>query len=143
MKSKYMLREGIELGEHVTVDNNGVTFYTKNGILHRDDGPAVIDANGFNLWYTNGILIKTENTFTLNKLKELLSPIRPIFLEIIEQNGTNISLILVSNVLETLSFEHCDAIVKGLIGKELHGFNLTFHYVSQDEFEGEKFWDLD
>ena len=35
-------------------DTYGNIYYTLNGKLHREDGPAVEDANGTKFWYLNG-----------------------------------------------------------------------------------------
>jgi hypothetical protein len=37
------------------VDSNGSQFWTKGGLLHRDDGPAIIYRSGTEEWYRNGL----------------------------------------------------------------------------------------
>ena len=37
--------------------SNSILIY-ENGKLHRDDGPAVIDNDGYKAWYKNGVRIK-------------------------------------------------------------------------------------
>lgn len=39
---------------------SGVTKYWRNGLLHRDDGPAVIYPNGEMKWYQNGQLHRED-----------------------------------------------------------------------------------
>jgi hypothetical protein len=36
------------------------TRYYQNGVLHRDDGPAVITNNGISYWYKNDVLHRTD-----------------------------------------------------------------------------------
>ena len=36
------------------IDNDGYKAWYKNGEFHRDDGPAVINSNGSKVWYKNG-----------------------------------------------------------------------------------------
>ncbi|WP_459190596.1 hypothetical protein [Ralstonia pseudosolanacearum] len=42
------------------VDEHGVTFWYLNGILHREDGPAVADGFGQKAWYKHGQLHREE-----------------------------------------------------------------------------------
>ena len=37
------------------VYNDGDEYWYKNGILHREDGPAVIRLNDSKIWYKNGV----------------------------------------------------------------------------------------
>ena len=37
------------------VNANGDKFYFVNGLLHREDGPAVESADGYKAWYIKGI----------------------------------------------------------------------------------------
>ena len=49
------LRYRIEIGE-----NGSRRYYNTDGQLHRDDGPAVEDANGSKFWYQYGQLHRTD-----------------------------------------------------------------------------------
>ena len=43
--------------EYTKTDNNGSKFYYKDKamtIIHREDGPAIEDADGTSVWYLNG-----------------------------------------------------------------------------------------
>lgn len=42
------------------VDDAGVTRWTLDGVLHRDDGPAVIWADGSTGWYRHGVLHRDD-----------------------------------------------------------------------------------
>ncbi len=38
----------------LTITLDGNLIYSKDGLFHREDGPAVIHANGTKEWYING-----------------------------------------------------------------------------------------
>jgi hypothetical protein len=40
-----------------------LTEYHVNGLLHRLDGPAIIDVNGSKYWFIDGIRYRTEEEF--------------------------------------------------------------------------------
>lgn len=40
-------------------DDNGIEIHTVNGVLHREDGPAVISPT-HQEWYLNGVLHRTD-----------------------------------------------------------------------------------
>ena len=40
--------------------NDGGVEYYKNGVLHREDGPALIKENGDKEWYFNGVLHRDD-----------------------------------------------------------------------------------
>lgn len=42
---------------------NGTKFWHKNGLLHRENGPALILGNGYMVWYINGIKIGSPNEY--------------------------------------------------------------------------------
>ena len=42
------------------VDRDGTEFWYENGLLHREDGPAVIYSNGHKFWYKNGKLHRED-----------------------------------------------------------------------------------
>ena len=44
----------------VQVDDDGNKFWYLNDKLHREDGPAVENANGSKYWYLNGKLHRTD-----------------------------------------------------------------------------------
>jgi hypothetical protein len=44
----------------VKIDNDGTKFWYFNGKLHREDGPAIEDANGDKCWYINGQLHRKD-----------------------------------------------------------------------------------
>jgi hypothetical protein len=44
----------------VQVDDDGNKFWYLNDKLHREDGPAVENANGSKYWYLNGDLHRTD-----------------------------------------------------------------------------------
>ena len=46
----------------VKVTNYKTEWYNLNGKLHREDGPAIEDANGDKYWFINGKLL-TETEF--------------------------------------------------------------------------------
>lgn len=48
--------------QHIKIDKEGSIFYYNNGRLHRDDGPAVEQANGVHLWIQNGLIQNIEYT---------------------------------------------------------------------------------
>lgn len=50
-----------ETGDHVTVEitDERITW-RKNGVIHRDDGPAVLHLNGLVCWYKDGILHRED-----------------------------------------------------------------------------------
>ena len=45
----------------VQVDDDGNKFWYLNDKLHREDGPAVENANGSKYWYLNGDLHRTDD----------------------------------------------------------------------------------
>ena len=40
----------------VKVLNNGTKYWYLNGVLHREDGPAIENVDGGKAWYLNGLL---------------------------------------------------------------------------------------
>jgi hypothetical protein len=42
------IKDGLE------IDDRGTQRWWKNGLLHREDGPAVIYLDGYESWYLNG-----------------------------------------------------------------------------------------
>lgn len=36
--------------------------YKCNGLLHREDGPAIVHSNGNQFWYVNGLLHREDGT---------------------------------------------------------------------------------
>lgn len=50
---KYSSEDGIQ-------KLNGILFYYKNNVLHRDDGPAIIAPSGATNWYKNGKRYRDE-----------------------------------------------------------------------------------
>jgi len=40
---------------------DGDAFWCRNGSLHREDGPAVIYPNGYQAWYLNGEAVRMED----------------------------------------------------------------------------------
>lgn len=44
----------------VKVDDDGTKYWYLNDRLHREDGPAVENANGSKYWYLNGDLHRTD-----------------------------------------------------------------------------------
>jgi antitoxin component YwqK of YwqJK toxin-antitoxin module len=42
------------------IDEKGNKYWYLNGLLHREDGPAVELANGTKQWYLNGQLHRTD-----------------------------------------------------------------------------------
>jgi hypothetical protein len=44
----------------VTVDDNDIRYWRVNGKLHREDGPAVEDANGSKTWLINDKLHRKD-----------------------------------------------------------------------------------
>lgn len=40
-------------------DSTGTKWYYKDGLLHREDGPAVLYADGSESWFMNGVLHRT------------------------------------------------------------------------------------
>lgn len=47
-----------------------ITHHTKNHILHREDGPAVIHSDGAKIWTVNGQRKATYSPITKNNTKE-------------------------------------------------------------------------
>jgi len=39
----------------LTIAEDGTKTWKLNGLLHREDGPAIIWANGYKSWFINGI----------------------------------------------------------------------------------------
>ncbi|KAB0640669.1 hypothetical protein F7R25_04010 [Burkholderia stagnalis] len=37
-------------------ESNGTVEYYKDDKLHRDDGPAIIDNDGYKIWYKHGVI---------------------------------------------------------------------------------------
>ena len=54
------------------VDIEGNIFWYKDGLLHREDSPAIQFSDGFKLWYLNDIQ-KTEEEFNQWLEKKLLN----------------------------------------------------------------------
>jgi len=44
----------------MTTDNHGNIQYTLYGLCHREDGPAIIEADGSQSWYLNGKLHRED-----------------------------------------------------------------------------------
>jgi len=44
----------------LTIAEDGTKTWKLNGLLHREDGPAIIWANGTKCWYIHGQLHRTE-----------------------------------------------------------------------------------
>jgi hypothetical protein len=42
-------------------DIQGVEYYYKNGVPHRETGPAIVYSTGTEYWYTNGNLNRLED----------------------------------------------------------------------------------
>lgn len=57
-----------------TENDKVIEWKNKDGLLHREDGPAVEWADGFKFWYLNGE-IKTEQEFNNLILKKRLQRI--------------------------------------------------------------------
>lgn len=57
-----------------TENDKVIEWKNKDGLLHREDGPAVECADGFKFWYLNGE-IKTEQEFNNLILKKRLQRI--------------------------------------------------------------------
>ena len=55
--TKHWYRNGLRHREDgpASVSPNGTQRWYKNGVLHRDDGPAAILADGSEFWYKNGL----------------------------------------------------------------------------------------
>jgi hypothetical protein len=61
--TKYWYRDGLlhrEDGPAIECPS-GTKFWYRNGDLHREDGPAVERADGTKFWYRNGQLLKVED----------------------------------------------------------------------------------
>ena len=43
------------------IKSNGDIYWYKDDNLHREDGPAVIRADGYKGWWKNGVFIKQEH----------------------------------------------------------------------------------
>ena len=53
------------LAGYIETDKIGtVTYYNRLGDRHRDDGPAVIFADGTEIWYQNGVFHRTDGNAT-------------------------------------------------------------------------------
>ena len=39
-----------------------IFYYNENGLLHREDGPAIEDSNGLKDWYKNGKLHREDGS---------------------------------------------------------------------------------
>jgi hypothetical protein len=48
----------------------GSTFWYKNGMIHREDGPAIILPNGTESWFLNGKLHRLDGPAVLNSYKD-------------------------------------------------------------------------
>ena len=59
-------RKKLKNGKYVS-DHIGVSSWYKNGLLHREDGPAIITRHGDEYWFLNGVAV-TEDEFK-NKQK--------------------------------------------------------------------------
>ncbi len=46
--------------EEVIVDDDGVKSWYKNGLLHREDGPAILSPDGIHSWYVYGKFLGSE-----------------------------------------------------------------------------------
>ena len=44
----------------IYISTSGTKFYYKNGLYHREDGPAIEYKNGSYMWYNNGNLHKED-----------------------------------------------------------------------------------
>lgn len=63
------IKDFLDLNNEIsTEDIDGTTYHYKNGLLHREDGPAVENVNGFKAWYKNGV--RYEPTNHVKKLYE-------------------------------------------------------------------------
>lgn len=49
-----------ETKEYKVIVNNGSEYWNKNGLLHRENGPAVIHSNGKTEYWLNGEIQKQE-----------------------------------------------------------------------------------
>lgn len=56
----YELRKGSQLDKISEVNCASCVAYYKNGVLHREDGPAVEWPNGAKEWHVNGMLHRVD-----------------------------------------------------------------------------------
>ena len=48
-------------GDGPTVNSDGNKYWIINGYFHREDGPALILANGYEVWYLNGEKVEYDS----------------------------------------------------------------------------------
>ena len=58
------------IGYTVRVNEESTEWFL-NGLLHREDGPAYVDANGSKVWYLNGEELTEEEFNARTTTKEL------------------------------------------------------------------------
>ena len=44
----------------ITNESGSIYYYNSNGLLHREDGPAVILSDGTKKWYCNGVMHRED-----------------------------------------------------------------------------------
>ena len=49
------------MNTEIKIDEDGTKKYYVNGLLHKEDGPAVEYSNGDKEWWINGEFIKFKN----------------------------------------------------------------------------------
>ena len=56
----------------ILVCSNGIQSWHLDGKLHREDGPAIIRPDGYQVWWLNGVRVSAEEVFNkLPKEKQL------------------------------------------------------------------------
>lgn len=48
------------------IDGEGTERWFKDGLLHREDGPAVIKKNGYKAWYKDGLRHREDGPAMIN-----------------------------------------------------------------------------
>jgi len=61
-KEEFDMRINKSTGRYIN-DFNGVQYWYKDGLLHREDGPAEIWPNGYLYWYLNDICYSREDYY--------------------------------------------------------------------------------
>jgi hypothetical protein len=57
--------------QEIKIDEYETKYYYSHGLLHREDGPAIENANGDKWWYLQGKQYTKEEYWRLVKLKSL------------------------------------------------------------------------